>query len=220
MTKTNQTIIIKPGDELTLTIRSQANGDSKPSPIIADPEGRHVLPVPYVSQWSPTAQLTKNDCGPAALTMIVHYLTDHSPTVDQVSHAAGLEANAAYSSFDQLAKAARRFDLTPTYVRPLTQHHIEQQIEAGRPILALVKYDLLQTQEDPNQDSFTGAHFVALVGFNRQTQTIILHDPDRLHGDTFGEFRELPRDVFLKALASTHLTKGNDHSNHGMLFES
>jgi ABC-type bacteriocin/lantibiotic exporter with double-glycine peptidase domain len=218
MKKTTKTIIVKPGEELTLTIKTTVNGERPTMPsIVRNPTDRIVLPVPYFSQWGPTATWTANDCGPACITMVVHYLTEHTPTVDDVSGAAGIEKNAESSNFGELATACRRYGVKAQYVRPLRRVRIEEEIANDHPILTLVKYDMLGTAEDPNQDDFAGAHFVIIAGFDKNV--VLIHDPDRLRGDDFGEFREVPWDQFLKAMASVHLTKGNDHSNHGMLFD-
>jgi ABC-type bacteriocin/lantibiotic exporter with double-glycine peptidase domain len=204
------TIILQPGEQITITAAA-----SQP---IQDTDGRLVLPVPYLSQWSPTARRAPGDCGPADLAMAIHYLTDHDPTVDEVAIAAGMDQGDQYTDFQQLAKAARQYGLSVRYVRPLTRGTIETQIRNGRPVLALVKYDILSTRDNPNQDSFKGAHFVLCVGYS--DDSVIFHDSDRLSGEEFGAFREKPWAIFLQALASTSQTPGNTQDNHGMLFDA
>ena len=205
-----KTITLYPGDELTIKV-----ADRRPQPI-QDLEGRHVLPVPYISQNGPGANHAPGDCGPACVAMAIHFLTDHEPTVNQVSLAGGIVKGARWSTMEQNTKAARHYDLQPKHVRPLTIDQIEKEIKAGFPILALVKYDLLATDEDPNQSSFNGAHFVLIVGFS--PRTIIIHDPNRLTGEKFGEFREIDRPVFAKAHGSTAKTSGNSRNFHGVTF--
>ena len=179
--------------------------------------GTHILPVPYVSQWSPTATHAPGDCGPACITMAIEYLTDNCPTVDAVSVAGDVPKGAQWSSLTQLARAARRYGLKAKHVRPLTRDQIVTEIDAGFPVLALLKYDLLSTVDDPNQDGkYTSAHFVLIVGHS--PKTAIFHDPNRLSGEAFGQFREKPWDVFLTAMGSTSKTPGNMYDNHGMTF--
>jgi hypothetical protein len=148
--------------------------------------------------------------------MAVHFLTAHSPTVDEVSAKTGVERGAEWSSLAQLAKGARRYGLKVRHVRPLRRGEIVKQIKAGFPVLALVKYDLLSTDEDPNQDNFRGAHFVLVIGAS--DHTVIFHDSDRLSGEKFGEFREKPWPVFETAHGSTAQTEGNSFNYHGMVF--
>ena len=180
---------------------------------------RNTLSVPYLSQWSPTAAHAPGDCGPACIAMVIHYLTDQAPTVDDVSIAGDVPKGAPWSALSQLARAARRYDLRAQHVRPLTRARIETEIAAGFPTLALVKYDLLSTGDDPNQDAkYTSAHFVLIVGYT--PDTVLFHDSNRLSGDEFGEFREKPWDVFLNAMGSTSQTPGNALNDHGMTFDA
>ena len=179
--------------------------------------GTHVLPVPYISQWSPTAQHAPGDCGPTCVTMVIEYLTHNAPTVDAVSIAGDVPKGAHWSSLTQLARAAQRYGLKAQHVRPLTRERIIKEIDAGFPALALVKYDLLATPDDPNQDAkYTSAHFVLIVGYS--PTAVIFHDPNQLSGEKFGPFREKPWDVFLNAMGHTSKTPGNQFDNHGMTF--
>jgi ABC-type bacteriocin/lantibiotic exporter with double-glycine peptidase domain len=148
--------------------------------------------------------------------MAVHFLTVHAPTVDEVSEKAKIKAGAEWASLAQLAKASRRYGLKVKHIRPLRRAEIIEQIKAGFPVLVLVKYDCLDTKDDPNQDDYKGAHFVLVVGANQHN--VIFHDPDRLSGEEFGEFREKPWPVFETAHGSTAETKGNSFNYHGMVF--
>jgi hypothetical protein len=217
-------ILLDPGEELNLVIKAGRVVQPDPS------SRRYVLPAPYLSQWSPTAQYAPGDCGPACLAMAVHLLTDERPTVDEVSQAAGMKPGAQWTNFSHIAKAGRQYDLVTNYVRPLKSERIIEEIQDGNPIIALVKYDLLSTPDSPNQDiKFKGAHFVLIVGIQIGPQekhpvgagsprpSIIFHDPDRLSGQTFGEFREAPWHTFMAAMGATSKTPGNSHNDQGMV---
>jgi len=210
-------IELRPGDKIQIIVKASGNGDKPGITPVQDLEGRTVLPVPYISQNGPGADHAPGDCGPACVAMVVHYLTDNDPTVNAVSLAGGVQKDARWSSLQQNAKAARFYGLKARNVRPLTPDAIVKEIKAGFPVMALVKYDLLSTAEDPNQSSFKGAHFVLLVGFS--PKTVILHDPNRISGDEFGAFRELSWSVFNKAHGSTDKTPGNSYNNHGITFD-
>lgn len=208
----NQIITLKPGE--TITIKAvKVNGTD---PILED-AGYTILPVPYFSQWAHDAGYAKGDCGPACVAGAVHFLTDHTPSVDDCSKAAGLAPEAKWASLAQIAKAGRKYGLKVRHTRPLQRDRIEKEIKAGFPVVALVKYDLLSSQDDPNQDGYNGAHFVLLIGFSEET--VVMHDSDRLFGDTFGACREKPWGVFIKALMSTSKTPGNAYDGHGITFD-
>jgi hypothetical protein len=239
---TNTTITLQPGDQIIIKV---ADAPSPAPSAMADPpegqrhqdlDGSRVLPVPYIRQHGPGADHAPGDCGPACVAMAVHFLTDHEPSVNAVSLAGGVPEDAYWSSLQQNAQAARFYGLKARHVRPLTRERITKEIAAGFPVLALVKYDLLSTDDDPNQDAYAGAHFVLIVGYASPPEgqspdgplsggteggrgTVILHDPNRLCGDEFGAFRELPWSVFNKAHGSTDKTPGNSYNYHGITFD-
>lgn len=200
-----RTIILKPGDYLT--IRASSNGSSgyRPNPI-QDKQGAVILPVKYISQHGPGARHAPGDCGPACVAMAIHYLTDEQPTVDEVARSGNVPYDATWSSLKQLATAARCFGLKARHIRPLTRQFITDSIDGGFPLLALVKYDVIQ----PDQPA--KAHFVLIAGYT--PDTVLYHDPY----DQTGEFEERTWPQFLEALGSTSQTKGNAYDNHGMLF--
>jgi hypothetical protein len=57
---------------------------------------------------------------------------------------------------------------------------------------------------------------VLIVGFS--PRDIIIHDPNRITGEKFGEFREVDRLTFVKAHGATARTPGNSYNNHGITF--
>lgn len=202
------TIILNPGDHITI----QAAAINPPTPPLSS------LPIPFLSQWGPHADHAPGDCGPTCLTMAIHYLTDKQPTINQVSVAAGLRRGAKHSDFNQISKAARRFDLSVEHIQPISLTRIKDDIQAGYPVITLVNYPALSTKDDPNQDKYRGAHFVLVVGF--LPQAIVFHDPDRLSGDSFGQFRQKSIKVFDTAMKTTNQTPGNTLSYHGMVFNA
>lgn len=199
-----QTIVLAPGESVTITAAVEAE---------QPPDRRTVLPVPWLGQWSQTARRAPGDCGPASIAMAVHYFTDQEPTVDEVSQACGVAPGARWASLTKCAKGARAYGLKATHVRPLTQSRIEDEIRASRPVIALIKYGKLLD----NQDPFNGNHFILIIGID--VSTVIIHDPDRLSGSTFGEFRELQWTNFLHALGSTSKSPGTAYNNHGILLD-
>lgn len=197
-------IFIRSGE--TLTIKSTANGTSPRTSVIRDTQGMHVLPIQWISQHGPTATHTADDCGSACIAMATHYLTDQNPTVDQVSAAGEIPTSATWSSLRQLQRAARTFGLRARFIRPLMPQHIKDQIQHGKPCIALVKYDEIQTTQPPR------AHFILLVGYS--PESVIYHDPNLDPGD----FIEINWKTFRKAHGSTAKTAGNTFNNHGIIF--
>jgi hypothetical protein len=211
--------VLAPGEELNLVVR--ASRTLTPAPLlpehgapIQDPAGRYVLPVPYLSQNGPQARLAPGDCGPACVAMAIHYLTPAEPTIDEVSEAGRVQPGARYASLEQVARGARTYHLKPTLCRPLSRDKIKEQIITGKPIVALVNYGMLPDNQDTN---YKGAHFVLVVGYS--LDTCIFHDPDRLSGEVFGEFREISWPVFLNALGTVSRTPGNSYDNTGILLD-
>lgn len=225
-------VTIQPGQVLLITVDMPDAGDPDAAPLAGHrpggypaggtegvaPHTSHIdgplLPVPWVSQNSPTARRSPGDCGPACLTMIVWYLTDKLPTVDEVAIACDQPAGSDWSNFGQLARGARAFGLAPTYVNPLTRNQICTELDIGRPVLALINYG----QIPDNQDNYKDAHFIVIAGYN--DKRVVFHDPNRLWGDDFGVYRTAPWDLFLKALGTTHELKSNTQSNQGMVFSA
>lgn len=102
--------------------------------------------------------------------MIVGGLTNGSPTVDDIAIRFQSKPN-EYMYFGELLTALRSYGLDAGYKRPLFISDIMTAIEAGRPMIALVKYPLM-----PRQFAvFTGYHFIVLYGY--VGDSIIYHDP-------------------------------------------
>jgi hypothetical protein len=191
------------------------------------PQEGHLLDIPYFSQWDiPDADDRPGDCGPACVCSIVHLFTTFRPTVDDVATRAGQATTGTgkwYTNHSQLRVAASSYGVALASrspagaIRiPLTVEEIESEIRAGRPVIALVNYGVLDDMTGGNQDSFRGGHWVLVVGYN--DRHFFVHDPDfkgsRRHE---GRNRALPRVAFVRALSTTAQTAGNNFNNQGLV---
>lgn len=175
------------------------------------------LDVPYKSQWGPTANIRRGDCGPACNAMIVPFRTTRNPTVDQAADACGQPATGTgsyYTNHGQLIRGAAAFDVTletRSKYRPpeLTLELLEAQVDAGLPSIALIHYGVLRDETNKlmasmgyvkNQDqNYDRGHWVVFIGYDKAD--VIIHDPD-FYGsrEQDGNARRMPRYSFEKAL--------------------
>jgi len=146
------------------------------------------LNVPYKKQWGVGANESRNDCGPTCLAMILAAYGIHK-TVDEVFRATGAAPDALIN-FDQLIRAGATFNLK-------LSHHsdslaaLKQKVEQGRPAIALINYRYFPNK----QDSYNGGHFVTVIG--KTPSKVIVHDPNRLRGDAYGDSVELTNEEFI-----------------------
>ncbi|MBU1621855.1 MAG: C39 family peptidase [Gammaproteobacteria bacterium] len=135
------------------------------------------LDVPHVIQWGPGANRSPGDCGPACTTKLVHHLTEHRPTVDEVAIAAGQPEGSHYTTLAQLAAGAAKYGLVLQWQRPLKLDAIRAELDADKPVLVLIHYGALAGRLD---QGYTGGHFVVVVGYGRdeEGEYFLLNDPD------------------------------------------
>lgn len=132
------------------------------------------LAVPFVSQ-----RLTGlNNCGPAALTSVLQYVGIKAsrselaalPIADVIAEVGN---NGAFSSLDDLIRAAAHWDVSANKAAGSTLAALRAELDAGRPVIALVTRGLLPGAQD--YYAFTGNHFVVVVGYT--PEKIVLLDP-------------------------------------------
>jgi len=179
-----------------------------------------ILPVPFSPQWGDGADERIGDCGPASVAMLVHFLTGYRPTVDQVADACGQPSagiGSQYTGHKNLRDGAAHYGVTLETRSPYTRRRglealsvrlLRDQIDAGRPSIALIHYGVLKNSLKSfgaeivkNQDTFSGGHWLAVVGYD--DKFILVNDPDfwkARAGD--GDHRRVPIEVFDAALAS------------------
>jgi ABC-type bacteriocin/lantibiotic exporter with double-glycine peptidase domain len=169
-----------------------------------DPYVSVLLNVPYGSQWATTAQRSVGDCGIACLSMVAAS-RGIDFTVDEILTLAELPGGRSTYSMWELKKAAQAIGVTLTIKVPAYWADIKSEIKAGKPVIVLHRYGELEG----NQDTFTGAHFSVVVGFDGTD--VIVNDPN-FWGDHMeeGRARRIPLDDFERAIGSALLRTGNN----------
>jgi hypothetical protein len=152
-----------------------------------------ILNIPHMSQRGAGAEARYNDCGAAAVAMVVNGQTPNSPTVNEVAIKYQNPPN-EYMNFSQLDAALNGYDMNGIWKRPYFADGISETIHNGQPVIALVWYQSLPYQFD----TFDGSHFITCYGTNGE-DTILYRDP-LAHDDTplpitFDELDKTMRDV-------------------------
>ena len=161
------------------------------------------LDIPYLKQWGANADASKEDCGPAALAMILAGYGIEK-TVDEVFRVTGAKPNSLIT-FDQLGIASRKCGLN-------IEHHIlsldtlKQKIKEGFPAVALVNYKYFPNK----QDKYNGPHFV--VVFGQTANTVFVHDPNRLRGNDYGDTVTIKNEPWKKMWQLTNQEYGNKNN--------
>jgi LysM repeat protein len=135
-----------------------------------------VLDVPYRSQWDDDANKNTTDCGPACLAMLLGYY-DEQANINELYAATGVEPG-KYIGFGQLQRVARAYGVAFRYGDSYKLNDLKHWIDEGKPVIALVKYSHW-SQIEPyvsTQDTFTGPHFVVVVGYGEGN--IYINDPN------------------------------------------
>ena len=135
-----------------------------------------VLDVPYRSQWDDDARRSRTDCGPACLAMVLGYYGAQAG-IDELLTATGA-APGQYVSFGQLQRVATSYGNNFQYSANHTLGDLKRWIDEGKPAIALVRYSFWSKIEPgiSTQDTYTGPHFVVVVGYG--DGAIYIHDPN------------------------------------------
>lgn len=150
-----------------------------------------MLPVPYRSQHDQDAQISRLDCGPACVAMILQFYGKNI-AIDDVTRIAGLDSTNA----NELKSAAENWNVHLMLLLDIAPHEIEDLIDAGRPMIALVDYAKFG---DNRQDrNYNGLHWVVIVGYD--AKYFYINDPDYWSGRRLeGDKHPVTRDTFIDA---------------------
>ncbi|HVU13731.1 MAG TPA: C39 family peptidase [Phototrophicaceae bacterium] len=161
------------------------------------------LNVPYVSQWDPTAHLSRGDCGIVAACMIALWLGIKA-TPDEMLQKAWLPIGRYIYDFPDVIKAAQAVGVTLSYQYPATWKEIKLELDAHRPVITLLRYGVISG----NQDDFDGSHFWTVIGYD--DTGVFVNDPDWwLPRRDEGANRHIPMAEFTKAIGTPLLQTGN-----------
>lgn len=140
-------------------------------------DSTYIIPIAHLSQNGSTANQRTNDCGAAAVAMVVRGLTDKNPTVDDVAIKYQSPAN-TYMNFTQVDAALNGYGVDGTDKRPFYTQGIEAAIRDGLPVIALVKYPSLPVKFS----TFQGCHFIVIYGLG--IGVFLYRDPLQPEGDS------------------------------------
>lgn len=166
------------------------------------------LDIPWLSQLGDGANYAPGDCGPAVLAMWLNFL-GHTASVDDVSRATNKAQGFHFTTVGDLNAAAVNWGLLLTWSKNRQAADLYRQLDAGRPVIALVYYPALPVRYDPK---YPWCHWVLVVGYG--DDNIIYHDP--YYKDGQGAFVEISEQAFMSAWGQNYRA-GN--SNRQMLSE-
>ncbi len=166
------------------------------------------LNVPYRSQWDQDAKNNETDCGPTCAAMILN------------AYGVAITPDAFYSlidtpkkprdftTFNELMTATKKKGITMEWKSYVGQgeawEKLKANINAGKPMIALVKYQPWRTLTG---NQFSGGHFVVVVGYDEQN--VYMNDPlfglwaTRSKGDHY----PMPLNTFLSAWGGFPVTE-------------
>lgn len=161
-----------------------------------------LIDVPYASQWDADAHLARGDCGIVCASMLARWRGIKTSS-DAMLDKADLPIGKHSYTFNEIIAAAKSVGLKLRYVHPAGLLQIQQELDAGRPVISLIRYGELTG----NQDDFDGAHFVVVVGCDR---SVYINDPD-WWGErrAEGKAREVRTYEFASAIGDALLSTGN-----------
>jgi hypothetical protein len=134
--------------------------------------GKILRTIPYKSQYDDDASEYRNDCGPACVAMILNGLGLNVAT-NSVFRRSGADRN-AYVSVSQMIRAAATYDIDFDYFYPWSMRDLIGAISNGMSAITLIHYGAWKNL-GLTQSSFTGPHFVTVVGFDEEH--IYVNDP-------------------------------------------
>lgn len=148
----------------------------------------HMLDIPYRSQHDADAQLSRADCGPACVAMLVEW-KGGTITVDGITALTGTGPTDSI----ELTRAALVHGISLMRVNNAILSGIEAQIDSGKPVVALVRYaDFGKFRQDTQ---YAGLHWVVVVGYD--SENIYIHDPNHWGARrNEGKAKAIPRAMF------------------------
>lgn len=159
--------------------------------------------IPYLSQWDDDAKLSRGDCLIVCVAMLAAW-RGNPISPDALLRKAGLPVGRLTYTFAEGIVAARVAGVALRHVRPAAWNTIRVEIDAQRPVVALLRYGVLSG----NQDSSDVAHFVVVLGYD--ATHVVMHDPnwwDERREE--GAFRRVPLSEFQRAIGVPLSETGN-----------
>ncbi|MFA5036407.1 MAG: cysteine peptidase family C39 domain-containing protein [Candidatus Izemoplasmatales bacterium] len=157
----------------------------------------HALNVSFISQLGSGADKFHNDCGAACVSMLVSAYTQQNVSVDEIY--SRIQPNAdTYLSVTQLKNALAWYDINVISSYDLSKEFLWSKTIEKKPFIALISYKPIHDANLDDDTTFTGMHFVVVVGLD--ADGVLIHDP-LVHNEV-GGFRHLPFNVYDAAVRS------------------
>jgi hypothetical protein len=158
----------------------------------------HALNVSFISQLGNGADKYNNDCGAACVSMLVSAYTQQSISVDEIY--SRIQPNAdTYLSVTQLKNALAWYGINAISSYDLSKEFLWSKTIEKKPFIALINYKPIHDANLDDNTTFTGMHFVVVVGLD--ADGVLIHDP-LVHNEV-GGFRHIPFSVYDTAVRST-----------------
>ena len=157
-----------------------------------------LLTVPYISQLGPGADSRHNDCGAAAVAMVLAAYTNTFITPDEFYDKFNIPGD-PYLTVDHVRNALGSKGIPTGFKSNLEIKDVFDSLFAEVPIITLINYSILNNAK-LTEGTFDGPHFSIVVGID--LQNIYVHDPLFTKPED-GNARAYPLDIFLKAWTST-----------------
>jgi hypothetical protein len=138
------------------------------------------LDIPYRSQWDKIdASDYESDCGPTCAAMILNYhniaSTPNSIYAENFPHKGVKD----FTNFNELIGVFRKHKVDISYRaasnRQEALHNLRANIDAGKPMIALILYKPWRSYGPIRANDFDGGHFVVVTGYD--DTNITMHDP-------------------------------------------
>ncbi len=153
-----------------------------------------LLPVPYISQLGPGAELHNNDCGAASAVMLMRAYQKSSLTPNGFYGQFNISGD-PFLSVNQIKNAMNTMGLLTEFRAGLSIPDLFNLIASGKPSIVLIRYKTLY-EAGLTEKTFQGPHFAVVVGLD--PKYVYLHDP--LYTDpAIGEAHPYPIDTFWQA---------------------
>ncbi|MCP4421220.1 MAG: hypothetical protein GY805_31805, partial [Chloroflexi bacterium] len=154
------------------------------------------LEIPYRSQWDNDAKFNDSDCGPTCVAMILNHY-NISITPDGVYNFLPPKEPTDFTYINELISVFKAHQITAQNfqydTKATAMHHLRTKIDAGRPLIVLVKY---QPWMAATGNHYEWGHFVVVTGYD--STHVMMHDP--LFGmwaiRSKGAHFALPNDLF------------------------
>ncbi|MCP5095781.1 MAG: LysM peptidoglycan-binding domain-containing protein, partial [Chloroflexi bacterium] len=132
-------------------------------------------PIPYRSQWDADAQTHSADCGPTCMAMILNYHGKDISPDGVYAHLPPKEKD-EFTLFHEMIKGVRKNNVGTAYKKYDNRNQgltgLRANINAGKPMIALVKYS---PWREATGNKFDWGHFVVVTGYD--DAHIYVNDP-------------------------------------------